>query len=357
MSADFGIDEQFFVVGDTYAGPWGIIPHPDNHAVFYLTTNYGGGELVEVNYAAGTARHLPVKAGGFSIDPFDHNRMLVVGDGSDGIYESLDGGASWHPLTQEQLYAAWHVTFSPGIRDLVYVYTHEAGSGGTGRLHRSTDGGMTWSENALLGGPVKISGQNPSRVYSTAGWAQPLQISDDAGITWTSLGVYAVDFEVDPFDGNTIFVTGYQDLTTNHLIAKSTDGGTTWQFLDVGNLGIGNATSYAIKCSKFVQGLVYAAVESYNTRVVRSTDGGQTWNLLNTLPGTGLPSGGSVTELVSGPPGPSGEIPLYAINGLGVAKYLDFAPTTAAPVASAGSDETVQEGNTVVLSGDQSQTS
>lgn len=194
------------------------------------------------------------------IDPNDENTILVGAmgplfrdDSNRGVYRTTDGGATWdqvlfvsditgvidmanHPTNSDIIYAAtWERVRRPEMRDY---------GGATSGLHRSTDGGTTWSEltNGLPSDPaqkgrisIDISQSNPDVLYSrysdATGSIQGVYRSADGGDTWiamNSAGLTNVGFHwwfrgifIDPTDENTIY-------NVDFVVEKSTDGGATW---------------------------------------------------------------------------------------------------------------------------------
>lgn len=194
------------------------------------------------------------------IDPNDENTIFVGAmgplfrdDTNRGVYKTTDGGANWdqvlfvsditgvidmasHPTNSDIIYAAtWERVRRPEMRDY---------GGATSGLHRSTDGGATWSEltNGLPSDPtqkgrisIDISQSNPNVLYSrysdATGNIQGVYRSADGGDTWVAMnatGLTGVSFHwwfrgiyVDPTDENTIY-------NVDFVVEKSTDGGATW---------------------------------------------------------------------------------------------------------------------------------
>ena len=188
----------------------------------------------------------------------ENNSQRSVGYG-DGVYKSLDGGASW---TNSGLKTSEHIgkiVVDPRNSDNVYVAAQGPlwNSGGERGVYKTTDGGKTWK--------------------------QSLAISEDTG---------ASDLWMDPRDSNLLYATSYQrrrhvwgllDGGPEGAIWKSTDAGATWRKLESGipkvDLGrIGLAISPA------EPDVVYAiieAVEKKDRGVYRSLDRGESWTKMS----------------------------------------------------------------------------
>jgi len=167
----------------------------------------------------------------------DENRLLLVGD---GVVISKDGGETFDrpsgKIARARLDGA---DVAPGA---VFAY-------GPGSIYKSPDQGAHWT-------PVK----RPKRLFVA-----------DLDFVGRNIG-YAVDY-----DGK---------------VWKTTNGGSLWKQLPVGQLG------FAISFSNLLDG--YLAVGSFGTTggglVMRTTDGGQSWHpqLVSRGQLTALASGGGV---------------------------------------------------------------
>ncbi|MGH7268571.1 MAG: WD40/YVTN/BNR-like repeat-containing protein [Candidatus Rokuibacteriota bacterium] len=137
-----------------------------------------------------------------------------------GLFRSDDGGRGWLPVTLPV--PAGHadiMTVAADPRDprVVYAATHDAG------IFRSTDGGATWTAaNAGLGGldvhGLAIDPSTPATLRST-----------DAGGSWKPAGKGLRDMAavvVNPGRPAEVYAA-----TTDGVIHRSADGGTTWDRL------------------------------------------------------------------------------------------------------------------------------
>jgi uncharacterized protein (TIGR03437 family) len=258
-----------------------------------------------------------------SQDPGNPNTLVVLAD--TGIYRSTNYGASWtqqsaatgsgfivrSPLAPTTLYAnlgtsfyrstdngiTWAfmgsygpngIFFSPtGLvadtlnTNTLYAFYLSGGTSGVLAVHKSTDGGTTWSA-AASGLPAGFNTQVVSMVATPAGtlYAAFYQFgvyqSTNQGDSWVSantglLSSFNPQIRSLSVSGSTVYLA-YGGLS------KSTDGGA--HFFNVPN----SVSLSQIAVSPVNPSLVYGV--TFSGTVQLSTDGGLTWNSF----GTGLPT-------------------------------------------------------------------
>jgi photosystem II stability/assembly factor-like uncharacterized protein len=167
-----------------------------------------------------------------------------------GVYRTLDGGRSWsRVLFRSDRAGAVDLVIDPGDPRTLYATFWEVyrtpwllWSGGNGSgLFKSTDGGDTWEELTRRPGlppgtlgkmTVAVSGADSRRVYANIEAADGgLHRSDDGGLTWTRVNAhrdlwqrafYFLRVVADTRDRETVYVLSFQ-------LEKSTDGGRTFR--------------------------------------------------------------------------------------------------------------------------------
>ncbi len=227
---------------------------------------------------------------GFAIDPKDIDRCLAVGDNSgneyykyDGIYLSTDRGASWKqvlPKTNRgNEKAREQIAYDPGSYDpkLGYCTTaywaeegndQEAG----GRLYKTTDGGVTWTQaadGAAYGGGKKSSQIkiNPATRAVYVANDSGFYVSSDGGASFARKAEGAfTSLDVVPSRPNIVF------LATSDILSVSQDAGTT--FTAVPHTGIDGF--YRIKVSPAAPNRMVCQNPKNGERYF-SGDGGKTW--------------------------------------------------------------------------------
>jgi photosystem II stability/assembly factor-like uncharacterized protein len=263
-------------------------------------------------------------------DPRDP-RLLYLGT-EQGLYRSDDGADNWQrvesPLNGLQI---WSILVLPGTPEVILVGTCPS------RLFWSPDGGRTWAEAAARMRPdcpriihtrvtsLCAHSANPNTVWAGVE-IDGLYRSRDAGATWQAIGkglssqdIHALahvpgsgrllaatnnDVNVSHDEGETwqplrlhekLPLPYFRGLTqragkpdelllgngdgppgTTGLIARSLDGGATWQ--EAGMPGRANSTIWNFAVHDADPELIYAS--SVSGQLYRSADGGASWRKL-----------------------------------------------------------------------------
>jgi photosystem II stability/assembly factor-like uncharacterized protein len=207
--------------------------------------------------------------GSVAVAPSDPN-VVWVGAGEsnnlrssswgDGVYRSLDAGATWTHMGLRTSQHVARIVVHPTNADIVFVAAMGplwAGGGERG-FYKTTDGGSTWRVT-LSAGPY-------------------------TGVT---------DIALDPRDPNVIYATTYQrDRRAYSFVGggpesgvwKSRDGGETWSQLTAG-LPTGDMGRIGIAVAQSQPNTLYATVDAAPAvgGIYRSDDAGANWRRVNEL--------------------------------------------------------------------------
>lgn len=248
------------------------------------------------------------------VDPADPDRVFTAVTGKlygknveRGIYKTTDAGANWeqvlfvtdstsaidvamNPVNTNIIFAAmWERTRQPWQRDY---------GGLSSAIHRSTDGGTTWTELGAANGlpapneqtgriGIAVSESNPSTVYARfttneiTNEFNGLYRSDDNGDNWTlvtlgelsgidsSFGWYFGNLRIHPTDPDEVYVLGQG-------IAKTTNGGSSWQ-----NVNGMHVDHHALEYSKNNTDFI---LEGNDGGAYISENGGSSWTKFTNLP-------------------------------------------------------------------------
>lgn len=276
------------------------------------SVSYGGTGVFRSTNAGATWANLGLEdtryIGRIRVDPADPSRVFVAALGAmwstgpdRGVYRTTDTGATWQrvlastdstgavdllidPVDSDRIYAVlWERTRGPSFLNY---------GGPTSGIHRSTDGGNTWTE-LTSGLPTGSRGRigitqcasSPDVLYAIYAEASPgafegIFKSTNGGDTWTqtndsglsgmysSFGWWFGNIRVDPNDANRVFALGLD-------FYRTTNGGASWSFAG-GSMHVDH------------HGLAFASdgslFEGNDGGMYRSTNGGTVWNKLSDLP-------------------------------------------------------------------------
>lgn len=242
-----------------------------------------------------------------AIHPQNRNHWYV-GVGSGGVWKTVNAGTTWEPIFEsESSYSIGCVTIDPNQPNTVWVGTGENVSGrhvgyGDG-VYKSLDAGASWTRMGLKEseriGMIRIDPRDSRIVYVAAqgplwsgGGERGLYKTIDGGESWEKIlggGEYTGVNEVhlDPKNPDVLYAVTWQrfrnvaslmDGGPETGIHKSTDGGETWRELTKG-LPEGNMGKTGLAISPIKPQVIYATIELKQRTggVWRSEDGGETW--------------------------------------------------------------------------------
>jgi photosystem II stability/assembly factor-like uncharacterized protein len=198
-----------------------------------------------------------------------------------GLYQSTDGGKSWHAaysnLAHPAPLATLAVAFSPNFRQDLTVFAAVPGS-----ILRSTDRGRHWRAALLPGSSPSASALMASPQYPGDGqvlcatYTEGIFISNDRGTSWVGSNAGLVDPHVMSLVISPDFA---HDLTlfagTESGIFRSRNGGQNWLMIDYFPGQDEIASSLAISPAFAKDGMILAGTEEGN--LFLSKDRGMRW--------------------------------------------------------------------------------
>ncbi|MES2514668.1 MAG: T9SS type A sorting domain-containing protein [Bacteroidota bacterium] len=174
---------------------------------------------------------------------------ITMGDPVGGEYEihrTIDGGATWTKIPGADI----PNPLNTSEYGLTGVYTKNANDiwygTNNGRVFHSADAGLTWTVGVIPGASVGVSrlafrdNMNGLSIAFSGTAANPvtnLYRTSNGGLTWTNIGA-SVTFgknDICAIPGTTMFAS-CGAATNNSIISYSTDDGSTW--IDWGSTGI-----------------------------------------------------------------------------------------------------------------------
>jgi len=210
----------------------------------------------------------------------------VSGDGK--IVKTTDGGENWHLILQTSGVYCRSVEFVDASKGFVGGFSNS----GTNILRRTTDGGATWTDLTSLIHPKARKGicglavADGNTIYGGGNWFQDsayLIKSTDGGNTWNFIDMHGYAssiIDMHFLNKDTGFVTGrgLKPLQTA-IILYTTDGGASWSYKFRNN----TPSEYCWKIQRLTNRIYFASIEDMTDvppKIVRSVDGGMTWSIL-----------------------------------------------------------------------------
>ena len=242
-------------------------------------------------------------------------KTFYMGVASGGLFRTIDGGASWNPITDGKipLGSTGCVAVADSDPNVIYLGTGSDDvrsnvSAGRG-VYKTTDGGLTWKFIGLYDtgqiGSVRIHPTNPNIVWVSAqgdafksNAERGVFKTTDGGQTWRQVlfvsdSVGAMDVELQPGNPSVVYAwMSHLERKPWTIISgardggfyKSTDGGEhfTKSITGLPNELIGKA-NLAVTAAK--PNRIYALIEAKpGGGLYRSDDAGQSWTAMNPQP-------------------------------------------------------------------------
>jgi hypothetical protein len=231
-----------------------------------------------------------------AVDPSD---PAVLYAGGSGLFKTADSGDHFQTLAGLSLLSVEAIAIDPAQTSTLYVgsgYTYDDSTVSVGAVHKSTDGGMSWSAlntTSLVDGiaALVLDPRRPGTVYAGASvyydypGYPPAPATEkravigtvDGGARWSALldgsGLGIVDvpaLAVDP-------QTGTVYAATSDSVFRGSSG-TTWTRAQIG-LGLVVGGVNAVVVDPATPTTLYAGTSLAG--VFQSLDGGSTWSPMN----------------------------------------------------------------------------
>jgi photosystem II stability/assembly factor-like uncharacterized protein len=244
--------------------------------------------------------------------------VFYVGVVNGGVWKTTDYGRIWRPMFDQQPTGSiGAIAIAPSDPEVIYVGSGEGLqrpdlSTGDG-IYKTVDGGATWSHLGLRDGQqipqIIVDPTDPDRLF-VAVLGHPYGPNDERGIFRSTDGARTfekvlykdentggVDVAFDPSDAQTVYAVLWEAREgpwengvfrgPGSGMFKSTDGGDTWRPLTQGlpNFADDGLSRIGITVAPSEPNRLFATVESRrNGGLYRSDDAGESWYLINDDP-------------------------------------------------------------------------
>lgn len=219
---------------------------------------------------------------GITIADINRSNNSIFGTANGfGIHRSFDGGATWSTAATQPVpgtYTYQHFTCTNSGTLLVGLLDYGSTYGTMFPFLRSTDNGDSWTYIAPFPyGTSKFFLPANNKIFAIASgsYGSFLLLSTDDGLTFITVADSILDIAIAA--NNDIYALMQKDYNSNKLV-KSTDGGTTWSNLTATGMP---AFPYKIICCP--NGNLFVTDGSNSNPAVRSTDGGNTFSTIGNI--------------------------------------------------------------------------
>lgn len=203
--------------------------------------------------------------------------ILFCGTETGFVNKSTDKGFTWEPSGAGYPFGGGITAVAIHPNDPQTVY-----AAGGNQVHRTTDGGVTWSPllnpgNLFYADRLRIDPMNPQKIFAAASGG--LFVSTDGGSNWTKKwNTAAYDVEIRPNDDNQVFALVKSGSVFS--IVQSTDGGASFQTQSTFPTNVTDAAGGLLAMTPANPDLLMAILLSANDTpyLIKGQYSGASWN-------------------------------------------------------------------------------
>lgn len=200
-------------------------------------------------------------------------------------FRSTNGGVSYQNLTSNTIIGAGDTLKF----NTVYFTDANTGfiAGNNGFIYKTVNGGNNWiglsSGVTVTINEIYFPSSNIGYAVGGGGGTAFIIKTTNAGINWISQSVPAIPSNnnlssVNFSDVNTGYIAGGGVISSGSIALRTTNGGSNWEFFNVGTLNPNIRYDIGGGVYTFNQNVAYSA--GVNANIIRTTNGGVTWEKL-----------------------------------------------------------------------------
>ena len=215
-----------------------------------------------------------------------------------GIWRSTNAGVTWAPVNDQMSnLAVCSLALVPGTPVTIYAGTGEGfynGDAVVGNgIYKSVDGGVTFTRLPATAtwsyvNRIAVSPGNPNVLLAATRSPGGIHRSTDGGATWSLVRSATACMQVlfDPNDANKCVADIYE--SSAHRVVWSANAGASWTNATTGLINQAGTSGRIELCyARSVPGMVYASCGTGGGLIWRSLDGGANWTQQTTGSGSG----------------------------------------------------------------------
>lgn len=252
------------------ATAWAVGSNESGDGIILKTSDGGAGWEVQASFEGQQL---------FSVAAVDYYAAYASGSG--GLYRTFDGGETWETVYVSS--SGTEVVYEVSAPDVSHIWALMVDTAGTSFILRSNDGGATWvnvyNRPETSGRLESVAAVDEFTAWAVGGSASSSVIlkTGDKGVTWqeqTAPVAAPLLLDVSATDASTAWAVGGVD--DSGTVLHTTDGGANW------SKALSGATDSFCEVEPVNRSIVWVAgndSDSSQSIIMKTVDTGSTWDV------------------------------------------------------------------------------